>query len=96
MGSHFHYWIDYNGVAFSIELLESGRTFLGIGERKFLQVGILGIRSGKVRGQKRMLPCLGLFGAVVLIFINRFALHSTLTSCTIVQKIVRIFSTLLL
>ena len=22
MGSHFHYWIDYNGVAFSIELLE--------------------------------------------------------------------------
>ena len=27
MGSHFHYWIDYNGVAFSIELLELGRTF---------------------------------------------------------------------
>ena len=22
MGSHFHDWIDYNGVAFSIELLE--------------------------------------------------------------------------
>ena len=22
MGSHFHHWIDYNGVAFSIELLE--------------------------------------------------------------------------
>jgi len=22
MGSHFHVWIDYNGVAFSIELLE--------------------------------------------------------------------------
>ena len=22
MGSHFHGWIDYNGVAFSIELLE--------------------------------------------------------------------------
>ena len=21
MGSHFHYWIDYNGVAFSIELI---------------------------------------------------------------------------
>ena len=26
-GSHFHNWIDYNGVAFSIELLEWGRTF---------------------------------------------------------------------
>ena len=27
MGSHFHDWIDYNGVAFSKELLEWGRTF---------------------------------------------------------------------
>ena len=27
MGSHFHEWIDNNGVAFSIELLECGRTF---------------------------------------------------------------------
>ena len=27
MGSHFHDWCDYNGVAFSIELLEWGRTF---------------------------------------------------------------------
>ena len=27
MGSHFHGWIDYSGVAFSIELLEWGRTF---------------------------------------------------------------------
>ena len=27
MGSHFHDWIDYNGVAFSTELLELGRTF---------------------------------------------------------------------
>ena len=27
MGSHFHEWIDYNGVAFSKELLEWGRTF---------------------------------------------------------------------
>ena len=26
MGSHFHDWIDYVGVAFSIELLEWGRT----------------------------------------------------------------------
>ena len=28
MGSHFHDWIDYNGVAFSTELLEWGSTFL--------------------------------------------------------------------
>ena len=27
MGLHFHDWIDYNGVAFSIELLEWDRTF---------------------------------------------------------------------
>ena len=27
MGSHFHDWIDNNGVAFSIELLQWGRTF---------------------------------------------------------------------
>ena len=27
MVSHFHDWIDYHGVAFSIELLEWGRTF---------------------------------------------------------------------
>ena len=29
MGSHFHDWIDYNVVAFSIALLEWGRTFSG-------------------------------------------------------------------
>ena len=28
MGSHFHDWTDKNGVAFSKELLEWGRTFL--------------------------------------------------------------------
>ena len=27
MGSHFHDWSDYNGVAFSMELPEWGRTF---------------------------------------------------------------------
>ena len=32
MGSHLHDWIDYNGVAFSLELLEWGRTFSGFGE----------------------------------------------------------------
>ena len=27
IGSHFHDWIDYHGVAFSMELLEWARTF---------------------------------------------------------------------
>ena len=27
MGSHFHDWIGYNGVALSTELLEWGHTF---------------------------------------------------------------------
>ena len=29
MGSHFHDWIDYNAVAFLIELLEWGYTISG-------------------------------------------------------------------
>ena len=29
IGSHFHDWIDCNGVAFSIELLERDRIFSG-------------------------------------------------------------------
>ena len=36
MGSHFHDWIDYNGVAFSTELLEWGRIFSGFGGKNFL------------------------------------------------------------
>ena len=36
MGSHFHDWINYNGVAFSIELMEWGRTFSDfLGVRQF-------------------------------------------------------------
>ena len=36
MGSHFHNWIEYNGVAFPIELLEWGRTFSDfLGVRQF-------------------------------------------------------------
>ena len=31
MGSHFHDWSDYNGVAFSIELLEWGCKFSNFG-----------------------------------------------------------------
>ena len=30
MGSHFHDWTGYNGVAFSIGLLEWGRRFSDI------------------------------------------------------------------
>ena len=33
MGSHFHDWSDYNGVAFSIELLEWGRKSSDFGGR---------------------------------------------------------------
>ena len=29
MGSHFHNWIDYNGITFLVELLKWGRTFSG-------------------------------------------------------------------
>ena len=38
MGSHFHDWINYNGVAFSIELLEWGRTFLDVWGKKVLRI----------------------------------------------------------
>ena len=34
MGSHFRDWMDNNGVAFSIELLECGRTFSNFGVRE--------------------------------------------------------------
>ena len=37
MGSHFHNWIDCNGVTFLVELLEWGRNLFGIsGITKFL------------------------------------------------------------
>ena len=35
IGSHFHDWIDYNGVAFSIEFLEWGGTFSDFWVRQF-------------------------------------------------------------
>ena len=37
-GSHFHDWMDYRGVAFSIELLDWGRTFLIFGVRQLFTV----------------------------------------------------------
>ena len=36
MGSHFHDWIDYNGVAFSTALLEWGRIFSGFWGKNIL------------------------------------------------------------
>ena len=36
MGSHFDDWIDNNGAAFSIELLEWGRTFSDFEGKKVL------------------------------------------------------------
>ena len=36
MGSHFHGRIDWNGVAFSIELLEWGHTFSEFWVKKIL------------------------------------------------------------
>ena len=38
MGSHFHVWIDYNGVAFSMWLLEWGRTFSNFWGKKVLHI----------------------------------------------------------
>ena len=38
MGSHFHDWIYYNGGAFSIRLLEWGRTFWDFGAEKVLHI----------------------------------------------------------
>ena len=38
MGSHFHDWIDYNGVAFSKELLEWGRTFSDFWGKRFVHI----------------------------------------------------------
>ena len=36
MGSHFHNWIDYNGVTFLVELLEWGHTFWDFWDAKIL------------------------------------------------------------
>ena len=38
MGSHFHDWSDYNGVAFSMELLLWGHTFSDFGGKKVLHI----------------------------------------------------------
>ena len=38
MVSHFHDWIDHNGVAFSIELLQWDQTFSDFGGKKVLHI----------------------------------------------------------
>ena len=37
MGSHFHGWIDYSGVSYSIQLLERVAHFRDFGSKKILQ-----------------------------------------------------------
>ena len=36
VGSHFHGWIDYNGVSYSIQLLERVAHFRDFGSKKIL------------------------------------------------------------
>ena len=38
MGSHFHDWLDYNGFAYSKELLEWVRTFSDFWDKKVLHI----------------------------------------------------------
>ena len=38
MGSHFYDWIEYNGIAVSIELLEWGCTFSDFWHKKSLHI----------------------------------------------------------
>ena len=49
IGSHFHDWIDYNGVAFSIELLEWCRIFSGFWGKNILATGKFGYSKKKGR-----------------------------------------------
>ena len=37
-GSHFHDWINFNGIVFSIELLEWGRTLSDFWGKTVLQI----------------------------------------------------------
>ena len=46
IGSHFHDSIDYNGVAFSIDLLEWGGTFSDFWSK------YKGIQNGKILSKK--------------------------------------------
>ena len=48
MGSHFHNWIDYNGVTFLVELLEWGRKFSAF--MGYENSGKQGFKNRKIRG----------------------------------------------
>ena len=45
MGSHFHDWIDYNGVAFSIDFLEWGHKFLDFGGKQGFKMGRFSVKK---------------------------------------------------
>lgn len=50
MGSNFHDWIDYNGVAFSIEITRMGSLiFWSLRVANFWQVA--GFKNGKIHGK---------------------------------------------
>ena len=51
MGSHFHNWVDYNGVTFSVELIEWGRTFRDFWDKKDQESsGKRGFKNRKICG----------------------------------------------
>ena len=54
MGWHFHDWIDYSGVAFSVELLEWDRTFSG-----FWRVRIFREETVRIHLNVLQFVCLG-------------------------------------
>ena len=72
MGSHFHDWSDYNGVAFSTEFLEWGRKFLYFW-------GKLGFKMGRFSVKKiRKLLFIKFNNKLVLTALHS-ALETTLT-----------------
>ena len=46
-GSHFHDWSDYNGIAFSIDLLEWGRKFSDFGGKKGFKMERFSIKKSE-------------------------------------------------
>ena len=54
MRSHFYGWIDYNGVAFSTELLEWGRKLSGFWEEKCWPVGFKRFAVKKKKKKKKV------------------------------------------
>ena len=65
MGSHFDDWVDYNGVAFLIELLQWGRTFLDF----------FGLDSSSYLWLANILECTVVKNKVVFIPFNNGSIH---------------------